>query len=131
MSAFIVCDEHISAMLQAAMPRYPGDGSSYYWNNERHSLSGNYAIGQKLVDENYRSVNYRYDEDEEPRQFEYVPIRRYEAVEIIKACHCYEYQSCETPGWQETEAYAIVKALTRLATYKLPGYGDAQWEITK
>ncbi len=55
--------------------------------------------------------------------------RHYLPVEIIKACDCYDYQSCETPDWKDTEAYAIMQMLRKRAIYSLPGYEEAAWEI--
>ena len=130
MSAFIVGNKHISAMMQAASPRYPGDTVSYYWNDEPHYFGGHsQEIGQKLVDENYRSVNYRYNEDTQPETFKNIPQRRFSPVELIKACDCYNYQSCETPDWKETEAYAIMQMLRERAIDNLPGYSEAAWQI--
>jgi len=86
--------------------------------------------GQALVDQNYRSVNHRYHEDAEPYQFRWRPfLPRLSPVEIIKACNCYRYQSCETPDFKETEAYAIMTALRERAIIHLPGYEEAAWEI--
>ena len=63
-------------------------------------------MGQILTDQNYRSVNERYGEDTP------VPTYRYERPksqlwtpeEVIGACHCYEYQSCETGDWATCKA---------------------------
>jgi len=131
MSAFIVGDKHITAMIQTLSPRYPGDGVSYYWNGESHPVNGkSRQIGQVLVDENYRSVNSRYSESGEPRTFKYdYSVHSKTPVEIIKACHCYRYQACETKDWDKSEAAAIVNLIEGRATRDLPGYEDAEWEI--
>ena len=119
-------------MLNAATPRFAGNGLSYYWQGNLTYFGGNsQEIGQKLVDENYRSVNYRYDESEEPHDFVSTPIaKQLGPVDYIKACHCYMYQACETPDWEDTEAYAIVNALLKRSITNLPGYDDAAWEIS-
>lgn len=131
MSAFIVSDDHITVMLQAARGRHPGDGHSYYWNDEMHPFNGNeQAIGQKLLDENYRSVNYRYDEQEAPRTYKPMPVlHQYKAVEILKLCNCYDYQACETPDYKTTEAHEIVDTLRGMAIRSLPGYESAAWGL--
>jgi len=131
MSAFIVCDEHISAMLQAVnLSRHAGDGASYRWNGEARYFGGNTRdIGQKLVDENYRSVNYRYDEAHKPHTFTFKLTKEHSPAGIIKACDCYNYQSCETPDWRESEAHAIMRALRERAIRFLPGYDEAPWAI--
>jgi len=132
MSAYIVGNAHITAMLQALSPRYPGDGVSYYWNGESHPVGGQaHHIAQKLVDENYKSVNYRYGEEETPAEFKYdYTVYSKTPIEIIKACHCYRYQSCETGSYDESEAAAIVNLIERRAINNLPGYDDAEWNIT-
>ena len=128
MSAFIIGNEHITAMLQITAPQYPGDGSSYYYNGAAFPFGGHSTeIGQKLVDENYRSVNYRYDEDSQPHEFKYTPRRSFTPVEIVKLCDCYNYQTCETPDYKHTEAWAIVNALRERAIHRLAGYDDAPW----
>ena len=130
MSAFIVTNEHISAMMQAAEGIYPDDEASYWWGEERHYFrADSQEIGQILLNENFRSVNCRYDEDYPPDTYAYCPIRAYSAAEILKACACYEYQSCETDDWEETEAYAIAQALEGRAICMIPGYEGAEWSI--
>jgi len=71
-----------------------------------------------LVEQNYASVNYRYDEDVEPHEIDLDP----QVLEILHAVSperawgaiaCYDYQSCETPDWPQTEAQRLVQeALT-------------------
>lgn len=131
MSAFIVSDETITAMLQAATARYQGDGASYYWKGNLYPFNGHAAeVGQKLIDENYRSINYRYTETYAPHQYIHRPLnKRYEPVEIIKLCNCYRYQCCETDDWEDSEAYAIMDALKERAIFSLPGYDDAKWGL--
>ena len=48
-------------------------------------------------------------------------------IEVISAARCYEYQSCEHPGWENSEAHAFIESLVRFAITKLPGYKDAPW----
>ena len=130
MSAFLLTNEHITAILQAAAPRYPGDGAAYYWGGEMRYFGGSRKkIGQKLIDENYRSVNYRYDTNETPPEFQPAMVRSMTPTEIIKLCHCYEYQTCEPPDWAETEAHAIVAYLKQRSICNLPGYDAAPWAI--
>lgn len=130
MSAHVVGNHHISAMLTAARKMPMGYGPNYRWtknNSPVYFLSNETAIGQKLLDENYRSVNYRYDEQEAAPKFRMVIDRQWTAVELIKLCDCYNYQTCETPDYGETEAYAIVQALREFAISALPGMDEAPW----
>ena len=130
MSAFVVTDATISGMLQAAMSRHPGYSCMYYWHNGSHYFSGTIQeVGQKLVDENYRSVNYRYAEDAKSHTYIHKEVNDQSQLEIIKLCNCYRYQSCETDDWEQTEAHAIVDALRENAISNLPRYGDAAWDL--
>ena len=128
MSAHIVGDYHISVLLQDCSQR---DGASYYFNGEMHYVAGaEEVVGQVLLDENYRSVNYRYRSDVFPPDFQLARLRRrYTPVEVLKAIHCYDYQACETPDWKETEAYTITQMLQTRAISQLPGYDEAAWEV--
>ncbi len=58
------------------------------------------------------------------------PFVEIDPVQTLKACNCYDYQSCEARDWEESEAYAYIQALKEAAIRVLPGYDDAEWEIT-
>jgi hypothetical protein len=134
MSAFIVSDRHINTLATWATSRNGGDAVSYYWGGRHRDVrhEGAQRIASVLFAENVRSVNTRYNEHTDPAGFKYknVPyIFDVSPVQIIKACHCLSYQSCETSDWEETEAFAILAAIERAAVRDLPGYEDAFWEI--
>lgn len=128
MSAFVVSNETVTGMLEGAKHFIGHNGLYYYWNDEVHYFAGHTKeIGQILVDENYKSVNYRYSEETPSHQFAVMPIRHLSHVEILKLCDCYTYQACETPDWEESEAYAIVQAIRARVIHTLPGYDEAPW----
>lgn len=132
MSAFTVSDKHISAMLQAmnTPQMYHGYVFSYWWEGEWKEIRDKQYLGQVLKNENYRSVNFRYDDNEETLPFTYqTPEKRYTPVEIIALCNCFNYQACETDNWKETKAYSIMQALRENAIQSLPGMNDAPWSI--
>lgn len=132
MSAFIVDNAHINAILNASAPRFAGDGATYRWQGKVHYFGGDsQRIGQVLTDENYRSVNYRYQEQTEPRRFQRVMLKgkALSPIEIVKLCHSYSYQSCEAPDWKETEAHAIVGALRERSIRQIEGYEEAPWTL--
>lgn len=114
MSAFVVSDKHISALVAHLLPV------------ERQEM------GQKLVNENYRSVNYRYHSNDKPHVFQFEDVKC-TAVELIKLCRCYNYQCCETPDWKETDAYRFVEKVQFACFMKIrdiiPGYEEAEWTI--
>ena len=108
--------------------RIPGD-EDYSDLTEIETMS---RVGHILVDQNYRSYNYRYNETLEPEAFEltgqdlmYVP--RLTPVETLKALASYDYQSSETPDYEETAACKLANLIRHYAIESLPGYDEAKW----
>ncbi len=92
-------------------------------------------VGQMLLHENRLSVDHRYNECEleDIYRFPYwTSVTRVNPVVILKALACYEYQSCEHPGWEGSEAHAFCEALQHAMIRILPGYDEGPgWEIQK
>lgn len=100
-----------------------------------------HEVGWMLLLENVRSVRHRYDTPEdgddlpgstsaywrEPYRWE-DPRYRPTAAEALKAVACYEYQSCEHPEWESSEAAQFCEALRHALINALPGYEAAPWE---
>jgi hypothetical protein len=150
MSAFIVDRKHIRYLVEAAsrFPSHRIQGGRLVWydGEVRHDLKlgdheGQERMGQVLWTENIRSVSYRYQDDTlntlpgpigesyvygKHHSFPFVDVK---AVQTLKACDCYEYQSCEHPEWETSEAKSIIDAIRKVAIHALPGYEDAKWEI--
>ena len=81
-------------------------------------------VGQALVDENYRSVNYRYREDTIPHTYTYMePDHKIDGKDILNAINEYEYQSCKTCDWKETDQY---KWLLKIQSAMLKRYVDQE-----
>lgn len=132
MSAFIVSDKLLNVILTMAVVKK----ASYYWkpNNMRVDINRANAseIGQKLLDENFRSVNYRYREKDKAERFEYRAVRSddYSAVDVLKAINCLDYQSCETDDWDQSEAWAILDGVKDSMIRSLPGYEASRgWSL--
>ncbi len=150
MSAFVVAREHIAYLVNAALRRTcTGSGFHYHWDGVSHSCQPQNRedaerLAQVLWAENVASVAHRYHGDKLSELPGMVPdaeagfeYGRHEWtheqpswVQVLKACDCYTYQSCEHPGWEGSEAHAIIEALRSKAIRSLPGYEDAAWEIT-
>lgn len=62
MSAFIVDNEHINAIVNFAFRKMA---------QQRAPFNDPETLGQMLLNENARSVNYRYSEDDVPPVFEW------------------------------------------------------------
>lgn len=154
MSAWIVSDKHISYLVSAAiaysenfplswftygtaenapvrigelLPREPYDDMEREMNRRNQVLSPN-QIGQLLWNENYRSVNSRYHDKD------LTPVYSFKKEEVdpvitLKLIVCYEYQSCEHPGWYDSEARQFCSALKSATINAIPGYVSAPWGI--
>ena len=129
MSAFICSNLHISTIVNwAARNRV----TAYYGNPTRTwSVRENeVATCNMLMEENVKSVNYRYRENEPAIPVEYVPpAYPPSAVQVIKLAQCLRYQSCEHPGWIGSAAEKLLGATIQQAISKLPGYEEAHWSI--
>jgi hypothetical protein len=128
MSCFIVNPNHVSALVRWACR----NGVSVYHSNpsRRLDIAGNEKeTCDILLTENVKSFNYRYDETVEEQMVYDAFATSLRPIDVIKACHCLEYQSCEHPQWESSTAKAIVTAIEGAATRALPGYDDAPWEI--
>lgn len=87
------------------------------------------AVAQILLEENVKSVNYRYSESE-TTQIEYdrgAPILT--AIQAIKAAQCLRYQSCEHPAFEDSLASKFIEAIIADAIPRLEGYDSAAWAI--
>lgn len=147
MSAFIVGRKHIEYLIESAESLARRQRSSFRWFHDGawHTLGQDHdtpeRVGQCLWCTNVASVLYRYPEDTPatapgPIGDTYYygrhvpkPIK-FNPVQMLKACHCYDYQSCEHPEWESSEAYAIVRSIESSAMRALPGYDDAEWDIS-
>jgi len=131
MSAWIVFPDHISYLVAGALELAP-DGFLVFGNGRLLTPDTKDVIGQLLMDENVRSVGYRYERDtfeELPGPVDKTGIRDYRHIELdlpfepivlLKQLDCYAYQSCECPDWLETDAHAFCEAVRGLAEATLP-----------
>ena len=127
MSAFIVNHTHINALVKFACI----NNLAVYDGRSKFGISGNEdAAAQMLLDENTRSVNFRYSLNNEADKIIYqIDAPHLSPIEAIKAAECLDYQSCETLDWDETLAKKILKTIINCAISRLPGYEQANWHI--
>lgn len=145
MSAFVVNKSHINAIIQAGLNvRY----KPFTWYHKQdgelkqYKLTSSTAdeVGQMLIDECVHSVRYRYEDSElsdlpGPINAEYLMpfvwkpfVRMPTPIEAIKAIHCLEYQSCEHPEWNTSNAHDFCQALRNTLEGQIPGWDEAPWE---
>lgn len=136
MSAWIVSKTHIDALVtgivrsEVVSPEEYGDET---------------ALGRELWRECLASVADRYpndgdgdrpgwlmrDAEVDEYEFDRVTV---EPVSLLKQVQCYQYQSCEHPGWKASNAYrwttALRDQLERAGySYTSPGYDEAPWGL--
>lgn len=117
MSCYIVDNKTISALAKAFVDYGVKYRAENYkdtnpfgcaWIIDTDSLK--HDIGQSLLEQNYASWNYRYDENDETPNFEYEEVYIDEGI-ISGLIKCYEYQACETDDYFQSD---IHKSLTEL-----------------
>jgi hypothetical protein len=140
MSAFVVSDNHIDALVTFARNQEGLLGRMLRRANVTTYDATETSIGRILLAENVRSVCHRYPDDE-PESIEHykfapfpLPLEpRQIAVFVLKAAHCLDYQSCETDDWPETVACALLQMIERRACSilcdTLPEYDAAPWGV--
>jgi len=113
MSAWLVSKTHIDALVTYAID---------------HCVSPKPnpdEVGKLLWYENRKSLRYRYaDADDCWEDLKTLNTYRYEPayvseVAIVKAVHCYAYQSCEHPGWEKSAAKRLSDVLEQRALKSL------------
>lgn len=160
MSAYVVDRHHIVYLVEAAMSRTITTSPPFTWwhgdnpnpDQRHHRLDGDdldewERVTNMLWQENIKSVQCRYPDTYNNPQDMPGPIDedfritqqdhrfclwdRFDPVQVLKACNCYRYQSCEHPAWESSEAHAFIQSLKSHAISSLPGYENAEWGAPK
>lgn len=115
MSAFVVGNEHIDVLVNAI--------AQYGVAAKDTNRIGYRALGQLLWDENLRSVDHRYQESNPgERYILHTTEGGLDPLAVLKAVDCYQYQSCEHPGWEDSDACAWVTRLREAIYTAVPRY---------
>lgn len=135
MSAYMCDDKHLRLLAAWCMT---GRGPmNLYVSRVGEELKRETAtrIAKMLAQENWESVSYRYQRESIYNPSEALTVtdsdineaRCKSPVEIIKSAQCLEYQSCEHPGWNESNAKKQIASIIDRAITWLSGYEDANW----
>ena len=133
MSAYIVDKRHIDYLVAAAL---------YYGEKRRGPLMFGKVpitkdnadfVGQRLWEENFKSVNHRYTENTlvEEYVFQRWNTEKITPAQVVMSVHCYEYQSCEHEGWETSHAAEFCNRLIRVMARCLPETEKAEWGAPK
>lgn len=133
MSANIVPDAHIAELVNFAVKQRV----KFYEvaTGEMILMEGEWAkgAGEILLCQNFRSVNAIREKSFRlaPRGYVHQPSSQtLKPVAILKACHGFEYQACETRDWEGCQAWHIIQAIQKNAIRRLDGYNEADWIIS-
>jgi hypothetical protein len=126
MSAYIVSDYHIDVLVNFLFGNK--DTIERLWMGEITRDT----VGAVLVEQNYKSYNIRYPESLAIiPEYHFTPVnQQHSLVQILKACDCYDYQACEDPEYDDSLATDVIFKIRKKAIKLLPGYDDAEWELT-
>lgn len=130
MSAFQQSEYHIGALLRwyhltqrRSGPPAPPEGLP-------RTPEANFGV---LAVANVESLDARYPSESWTPVIRTRPLLAYAAltpVEVVMACHGYEYQACEYAEWDQSEAKQLIAFILHEADANIPGYGDAEtWSI--
>ena len=145
MSAYICNPAHFAALAVFAVDR---DSAIHEWRDSS-PLETAKNVARGLALENIRSVTNLYPNDGDGNRPGYtgtdaeivaeaealtevylydIERRSLPPVAILKMCNCYDYQSCETADWCDTQAHCQIDWIADAAVAELPGYDAAPWE---
>lgn len=113
MSAYIVSDNTIHAIVKGFMQynvEFEAEGYKKPIQIIINYQEWGDGIGQALLEQNYRSVNYRYNEETETPKYNYKDVEINEGV-LLGCIQCYNYQASETADYFES---AVYESLLRL-----------------
>lgn len=122
MSAFVVSDSQISVVVNVWADAVAILKSSESGVTDAGlGLSRCQEVANILLRENVRSVNYRYNEKSRAGKVKFTRRVLYPmvpALQAIKYLECIDYQSCERPDYNKSDACAINRAM-RLDLFRL------------
>jgi hypothetical protein len=126
MSAFVVPRSHVAAIVKWARSAHVLGWNAFTSYGPSDTALSSTRAADILMRENVRSVSYRYPEDTARGDLpgsigeladatfthaEILAARVLTPSEVLHAVACLDYQSCETPDWQETTAHALLRRI--------------------
>lgn len=115
MSSYIVDKEHIEQIVLYVYKLKGIDSLNYYHNKERLQFDFLGDVALELSKANCEGVNYRYDDNNKPYNFNNLGIDGLKVknpLQVIQLIKCLEYQSCDNPNYKNSLANSILKTIT-------------------
>lgn len=119
MSAYVVKDETISVIVKALEfyeVEYEADGYKNPIQIIYNLAELRQKIGQSLLEQNYKSVNYRYNENTQAHEFQFKDVnltenRKINTGLILGCIRCYEYQASEPNDYSNSKIHMTLNYL--------------------
>jgi len=118
MSSYIVDKEHIEQIVLYVYKLKGIDSLNYYHNKgkrKRIEFDSLGNVAEELSKANCEGVNYRYDDNNQPYNFDDLSISNLKVknpLQVIQLIKCLEYQSCDSPYYEDSIANTILKTIT-------------------
>ena len=114
MSSYIVDKEHIEQIVLYAYKLKGVNSLNYYHKKERIIFESVGNVAEELSKANCEGVNYRYDENYKPYDFDlsYGNLHVKNPLQVIQLIRCLEYQSCDNPNYDNSLGNTILKTIT-------------------
>lgn len=106
MSCYVVSDLTISAIVAAMAARRDAGLKDEKTGIKYNPATCGQIVGQMLLDANYASVNERYGEHSTAHGFKLTRKadgKPFTLGEMYGCIECYEYQTCQQPGYDTSE----------------------------
>lgn len=111
MSCYVVSDLTISAIVAAMAARRDAGLKDEKSGIKYNPATCGQIVGQMLLDANYASVNERYGEHSAAHSFKLTQKsdgKPFTLGEMYGCIKCYEYQTCEKPGYELSEIHDVL-----------------------
>ena len=107
MSAYVVNNETVNCIVNGLI------------EHDLISENDGVEVGQLLFDENQTSVNFRYREKDAAPVFQF-KRKNYEPIEYYGCVKCWQYQTCEHDGHENTDIWKMSDELLNVfpASYR-------------
>lgn len=121
MSAYMVSDRHISAIINTAWKLSP----------EGENPFGDYSpeeVGEILKQANVESLEALYEDTDgfaDRSPFQHDSEVSVDALSFMKMIACFKYQACEYEGWEMSEAKELLERVVWYAVESLREYARA------
>jgi hypothetical protein len=135
MSAFIVSNKHINYLMQFLGQQKDLHLSLNGKGINTANIDDMQNVANILIKQNWKSYNFRYNEKNKvPKNYKFAIDFNFKPnlAQVIKACQCLNYQSCETRNYNQSNAKKIIDTIQYLATQRILNsmdYENLKWEI--